>query len=367
MRLFSVAFCLLFLAGLGYPLDLASTVPQRARLAAEKPFEGVCPRALPPAGPITALRFYPEDTLWQITLGALQGIVNREYPRLWLGVDKPLRWLQFHYAGCTVEYADTKEELFERYKADVKGLAIWDPSLDATANVALTYAGLEDVLPVTPEQAEQLAGYGWPVKYDFRGRWEDRIEAYTWAFENLFPRCSKWALLHGNTGFDANQDEDQAGCRDYAVQHRLFCWHLAREPLDGEMDLTERILTSVAFHAMVVGDSHVGMSFAEPLFVGLCSTYACLHSHSGAGNLSVLSTVTLPPEAFTQAHPPAPSLEEDKIYVSFMISEEDNLGHLLGWSDPFKPSFYTNEPYRLWWSDPGRGSEIGRASCRERV
>ena len=226
MKAFVLFCCLFALTALAWPADLSATAAERARLAAEKPFEGVCPRSLPPDGPILALQYYPQEVAWRVTLAALQGIVNRERPRLWLGVDKPLRWLQFHYGRCTIEYAADRDEVFEHFKADVKGLAIWDLALDATANVALTYAGLEDVLPVTAEQAEQLSSYGWPVKYDFRGRWKDRVEAYTWAFEQLFPRCNKWALLHGNTGFAPSQDEDQAGCRDYAVQQRMFCWHL---------------------------------------------------------------------------------------------------------------------------------------------
>jgi hypothetical protein len=100
----------------------------------------------------------------RLFVATLQGIVNQKGPRLyvynsfyvqtpsitarqawqidekWLETfRKPGQWLSEY----TVTPLATLEDLVNTFRADLTGLAVWDPKVDATANVATTIAGVE--------------------------------------------------------------------------------------------------------------------------------------------------------------------------------------------------------------------------------
>ena len=87
---------------------------------------------------------------------ALQGIVNRDAPRLyvylvgdsgktdryWLGrLEKT--WLMEHPKSLS-----SLEEAISVFRSRIKGLVAWDEAVPATSNVAETVAGVKDLLPV---------------------------------------------------------------------------------------------------------------------------------------------------------------------------------------------------------------------------
>jgi hypothetical protein len=108
---------------------------------------------------------------------ALQGLVNRskpglyillvgqdaEYDRFWL---KRLRetWLKGEPDSTTLDFL----ALLEKHKKAVKGLAVWDESVPATALAASTAAGVESLLPVrfdpSPESLYTTLTKRWKVK-----------------------------------------------------------------------------------------------------------------------------------------------------------------------------------------------------------
>ena len=95
-------------------------------------------------------------------VAALQGIVNRDRPRLyvrfvksphhaeniddyWLKkLTRPGGWLD----GRRIERVQSIEDLVDRFRPDVSGAVLYDPAVAATSNVASTIAGVEDLLPV---------------------------------------------------------------------------------------------------------------------------------------------------------------------------------------------------------------------------
>ncbi len=95
-------------------------------------------------------RAYDEAAL----LAALQGIVNRDAPRLYiLGVSgggiadlDSFWWQRMGELGWSVARqqpyeAQSLSELLQLFKHRARGLVVWDPSVPATANVAATLAG----------------------------------------------------------------------------------------------------------------------------------------------------------------------------------------------------------------------------------
>lgn len=110
----------------------------------------------------------PDNKAWQYDVinlvSALQGLVNRQAPRLYiLYVHEQLSsyrmnvdefWLRIIRGpgGFLSEYElveiKTLEELLERFRSYYSSAVLWDPSVPATGNVALTMAGADGMIPV---------------------------------------------------------------------------------------------------------------------------------------------------------------------------------------------------------------------------
>ncbi len=354
----------------------ASIAAKRRAMGKLPSFGGVVPRSNEPGGELVVLRIWPDDVDMRIAVAALQGLVNREKPRLYIGIDKPLRWLEY-YSGKTITKIEPDiYKVFERFKGYAKGLVVYDYSVDALPNLAITYAGIEDLIPADPELAQDLsARFGWKVVHDLRGKWKTRCEAYKWAYENLFPRCEKRLLIHYNHGYKT-REPDPFGMDgetlktghlvDYAVEFRAFCWHVPTEPTDDEVALAEQIMQSVPFHTPILGRSSTQDCFPEPAFVSWVAEFANLHIPAGMGNTSVLSGARIPEEMLRQKELPVThDMGPDKVYVAFTNSEKDNLEHVIGGGPPWhRLGMETDDPYKIWWSDPWRGRvPIGWPLC----
>lgn len=101
-------------------------------------------------------------TVWDTMhlLAALQGLVNRDAPRLYLfycddfGVETDRFWWEWyrHEDGwlrtAEVESAASIEDLLTRFGDAYDGLVVYDPAVPATSNAASTVAGCDRLLPV---------------------------------------------------------------------------------------------------------------------------------------------------------------------------------------------------------------------------
>jgi len=93
-------------------------------------------------------------------LAALQGLVNREAPRLYLfycadfGVDTDAFWFDWlrnedgWLKGAEIRTLADLDEALQQFRGDFDGLVVYDAKAPATANVASTAAGCERLLPV---------------------------------------------------------------------------------------------------------------------------------------------------------------------------------------------------------------------------
>lgn len=106
-----------------------------------------------PAKP--AIVFDARGLSWdeRCTVEALQGLVNRAGPRLYLNLGYPWdeKWLEIYHQRnrITYERLTGMRNLLERFRHVVKGLVVYDPTVDGSRYVAITVAGIEDLLPVT--------------------------------------------------------------------------------------------------------------------------------------------------------------------------------------------------------------------------
>ena len=122
-----------------------------------------------------------------------------------------------------VEKISSLPAALERYKNDYKGIVIWDEALPDTVNAAIMLVGQEDLLPMTPEMVEKLHLQNLPVKHDLRGKWQDRLQVYTWAFDNLFTKCKPGVIACVEQGWQ------RAEFVDYLVQEKIFTYSLSSQ------------------------------------------------------------------------------------------------------------------------------------------
>ncbi len=126
-------------------------------------------------------------------LVTLQGVVNRTQPRLYLywGSDPTnLEWLNTIRLPHTI--VTDPWSLFTKYRSEVKGAIVYDPSVPDTVNLATTLAGTKNGVIATADLAMSL---NLPVLEDLRGRFTSKLDVYQWALANVWPQLTKRLLI----------------------------------------------------------------------------------------------------------------------------------------------------------------------------
>lgn len=289
-------------------------------------------------------------------LVALQGIVNRKGPRLYLlnptnpaGYDEMwLRYMQAKgYTGPEERIAGPMAAI-RRFRDDIRGVIIWDPKLPGSQNAAWMLAGIENALPASPEIAAKT---GLPVVEDLRGRWKRNVDAYRYVFGKYWPEMSHHLLAWEyplNTALMS---------RDYMVQHKVFMFwvssygdrEIGADP-PAEMRFAEEILAKTPGNVPVMGwPMYLTRGVEEYTAVRLMSEYGKWVPGTGfSSNVSVHSAIDPPAGVFRQrCHlqperlaPPRP----DKVYLSVNILDSGDA------------HWYWQQYQRLIWADPARGS-----------
>ncbi|HEX5949825.1 MAG TPA: discoidin domain-containing protein, partial [Actinomycetota bacterium] len=177
--------------------------------------------------------------------------------------------------------------------------------------------------------------HGLPPIQDLRGRFTDAMDAYTWQYEELWPRTTHRMLV----ALPPRQGQFFGGLRDYAVANRAMVYWL--DPTDPvERGMYERILATVEPTTSFLGWFPQGGT-GEWSGVELLSEHGVItFAADRFENMTVFSAPCChelpdPPET------PAPPLG-DRIYVTFTFSDGDNLA-------------YDQHTMRALWGDPARG------------
>jgi len=268
--------------------------------------------------------------------------------------------------GIEAERLEGLDDAVRRHRSLIRGLAVYDPEFEASVNLALVYAGLDDLLVAPPSLLPWAQGFGLDVIQDLRGRFGDRAELYRWAFENLRPRCKKGAVACYEPAWKRPE------FADYIVENRLFVIGLSSFEKGALRDRGRDILLFLAAGPWALRKIAFGLRLDKPLR-RLALRLLSAGSRETALMLRVLRAVEalpyptvfgwhvdrddelsfmllvsacgarlvptfmasnfsfhsgLPARAsFTQPHvdPAAVKLEEDKVYLSFTLSDGDQL------------------------------------------
>lgn len=327
-----------------------------------------------------------------VAAACLQGLINREAPRLyvlpsnnprpgyWLDLlSKDGRWL----AGKKRVDVSGLDGLVELAGERLKGAVIWDPEVPATLNVATTIAGVRDGVVLSPELAEEcLPKWKAPVLEDLRVRFTGsesgsrKNDAYRWALREYLGKglCSSHflCLFEDSAATRATGAVGYVVTRDWAVQQRAFVFDLSPwgdeapkddpdQKLGTDLETYKTILDGTLKQSAGKHMTELTGFFAfwkysnvpgyasrhEPVpteweTVYLISPYNAYQNtiSSDCYNQSLHSQA--PVENLKQRRPEPRTTVEDKAYVCILMADYDSATPLYD----FLP--------RLW-EDPGRG------------
>ena len=291
----------------------------------------------------------------QLLLFSLQGIVNKKGPRLlydtkelfWQWRPSDEKWMEYYSKkkGFNFQKIESLKELIDVFKKDIKGLAVYDPSIDATRYISCTYAGLEDLIPVSPSMLEKEPFLKeFPIRRNLLEPKRSNKEWWEWAIANLLPLCNRkmvYSAGHSHDEVNLGGDPGIIIGLDFAVSKKMFIFNLS--PADKPSSIYGTTIPGYPEDARLFDeimdkmDKPAGVwGWAEPEgdFAIRVSSHNNYVMCCGAPNLSFHSKVPLSKgfkfqqsNKFTLFN----TKIEKKYYVAFITNEGDTPKIVAGW------------------------------------
>ncbi len=271
-----------------------------------------------------------------LTLMTLQGNVNRTTPEIFVDYRKYNN--DPHYNNITEEAAylemlESKgrtlikaklDELLVKYADRYAGIIIGDAfgANNYEENIITTLCGVLDGVYLSQSRYDKFKD---DLKKDVLFRTNDKfassVDAYMWVWENYGDRCSETVLFHMGVG------SDQAGhptmiCRDYAVMTRSFVFCTDDVLTLADYDFYMEIMASTAPNTGIFGQS--GGCFPEFEMFQICGQFGKYFTYGfSTPNMSLLNSLEV--GELKQPEYAIPAIEKNTVYVTFDLSEGDNL------------------------------------------
>ena len=343
--------------------------------ATATPFRAKASTNAQPVWLVEADPLSPEEKL---ALYSIQGLANRENPRVFIKLGAGNRWMDFQFHVATknggpvwnpetvgavekkyayildywVDYFSTKNqfsfkpatlpELIRALGPELKGSILYDEIKTDLCAVG-TLAGLDDAVPLTAGLEAKLAGQGAkvPVVFDYRAvraafpkSADLRLEAHRWAIDNLLPRCRKDGAVSRDRTYGSDL-HDSITDIDLAVKNRWIVYDLSHaaaenkpdgpvKPNPAEQALLEMLLAQITPFSPVYGWGRP----EEQNFIRSLNRHRLLGVCSSVPNNSFFASLPAPTAPFKQAGghcDEAKLVVEPKVYVAFMVNEGDTL------------------------------------------
>jgi hypothetical protein len=262
---------------------------------------------------------------------SLQGLVNKSQPRIYKdnGTYSGKYWLE----ALKLDFEPVKDnwQLLEKYRSSVKGLIVYDPDVPDTYNLATTIAGLKEAVVASPSLLDRLAGepYKLPILEDLRGKYKTKLEVYEDLYDHYWKETTHRVII-GLT------PDIKTHLREYAIAIRASVIWL-NPGVPEEEQLLDRFLGDMPYGTgLYLGwwpDEQAGVEKTSEF--GIATVAA-----DWSDNLTVLGGT---PRKITppKAAPVKPPLE-NKVYVTYILSDGDNLQ-------------YMEKAFLNFWSHPERG------------
>jgi hypothetical protein len=185
-------------------------------------------------------------------VASLQGVVNRERPRLFVRFvpqtdDFWFNWLRATgnwLADAQVIRIESLEGLLRTFRADIKGAVVYKEDIAATSNLASTIAGVEDRVCLRFDEAGDSI-YQQNIRFivpdvlrlykdaeEGRELFSSKCGAYLWAMSRYLDRCSTEYMAYYIDAFwlkrptIASLDNNTLTNHDFFISHRAFFFDL---------------------------------------------------------------------------------------------------------------------------------------------
>ena len=279
------------------------------------------------------------------TILSLQGLANRDYPRIYL--EYPDDW-QWEIAKPLIGFLETRhgvrferlgmddvDAALKRYAKFAKGYVVWDKEVRSSLIVAFTVSGIRDALVVNEDQIPLAEKHGLKPLVDLRGIFRGKTDAeiYQWAYDQYWAECSRdyYVVLGGHAGA-----EMQPGIADFGVMQRAFFSDLSANPKHpDELALLKKILGGQNKHSTVIGWHSYGKD-TEGQHTTLTGSFGLkMEGLHNLPNISFTCQIPLTPDfKFSNNHSVAPDDKlkvEKKIYVAAIATDSMGIG---AWTKP---------------------------------
>ncbi|MDB6093543.1 MAG: hypothetical protein JWM32_1105 [Verrucomicrobia bacterium] len=296
---------------------------------------------------------------------SLQGLANRDYPRVYLEYPVDWQWeivrplegflekrhgIKFN--RLALDDADAALAQFARY---AKGYVVWDKAVRTSLIVAFTISGVEDAVVVSEDQVALAQKHGLKPIADLRGLFAGKPdhEIYQWAYDRYWARCSRdyYVLLGGHAGI-----EMQPGIADFGVKQRAFFSDLSANPKHPEELALERKILSQQNPASIVVGWHSYGKDTEGQHTTLVGNYGLkMEGLHNLPNVSFTCQLPLTPDfKFTNNHHVAANAQlkaEKKVYICAVATDSMGIG---AWTKPGRGGIpYTWQVSMNWaWMNP---------------
>ena len=265
----------------------------------------------------------------KILFVTLEGLINRSQPRIYIkeGVKEDYHlWPQQMHLSL-VPVIDPYSMII-KYRGQIAGLVVYDPSMPDTMNLATTIAGIKNGLVASPSEAQKLqdAPYHLPILNDLRkNRFPSASAVYLYAYTTYWTQCEHRLIAGLST-------KTFGTLRDYAVATRsMVVW------LDPR-DQTQKGILDAFFKGMGAGRAYMGWWANERSGVREASLYGIgTYASDLSSNLTVMGTMQ--PIVSNNGNRPVQPKLANKTYIAIFLSDGDNIQinqHLIAtkWADP---------------------------------
>jgi len=328
-------FCFLLLATATAALAVAQPAPKRLD----------SPPAEATIIPLSENWRMDGDIPTNVLLISLQGLANRDYPRVYLEYPTHWQWETVRplvtfmerrhgtkFTRLGLNDADAALGLFAQH---AKGYVVWDRAVRTSVNVAFTAAGVLDAVVVSEELIPLAEKHGLKMVEDLRGifRGKNDFEIYSWAVDKYWDRCSRdyYAVLGGHAGM-----EMQPGVADFAIMQRAFCADLSANPKHpDELGLLKQLLARQNPTSTVIGWHSYGKD-TEGQHTTLTGNFGLkMEGLHNLPNVSFTCQIPLSPDfKFANNHSVARDEKltaEPKVYIAALATDSMGIGT---WTKP---------------------------------
>lgn len=282
---------------------------------------------------INAMTLSHEDLL---TATTLQGLVNRTTPQIYLdyraynddprysNIDDEQEYLELLEKKGRTLVKSTLDELLVKFADHYKGVIVGNCfATNYNENVATSLAGVLDGVYLSTAHYDKMKDQ---IKKDvlFRldNRFESSIDAYMWLWNTYGDQFSKTVLFHTSAAAESEGHTTRA-CRDYAVMSRGFAFCTTDVQTLEDYDFYMSVFASTAPNTGIIGRG--GGCFPEFEMFQICGQFGKYFTYGfSTPNMSLFNS--LEHGELKQKEPAeVTTLEKDTVYVTFDISEGDNL------------------------------------------